>query len=96
MLISIGFKYFNSNSRINRLLAVNSYNIYIFHLFFILLFQLLLLNTTILIPLKFLTVLIASFICSYVFSQYFVRPYPKISMFSILVLFFISIGLVSF
>lgn len=73
-LISFGIKYWNSSSKINRSLASNSYNIYLFHLVFVYLIQLLLLKCGISIYSKFIIGCVFSIVVSYLFSRFIVKP----------------------
>lgn len=87
-LISFGIKYWNSPSKINRQLAANSYNIYLLHMFFVVVVQLLLLEwLSISIFIKFGIVTLSTIILNYLASQYAIRPFPKLSVAGMIALF---------
>ncbi|THB67769.1 MAG: acyltransferase [Gammaproteobacteria bacterium] len=76
-LISFGIKYWNSSSSINRSLADSSYNIYLFHLIFVYLIQLLLFKWEISIYTKFVIGCIGSILVSYLFSKFVLKNISK-------------------
>jgi len=87
-LIAFGIKHWNSPSEFSRQLAANSYNIYLLHLLFVILAQLLLLKWfDISIFIKFGTVALSAILLSYLTSQYAIRPFPKLSVTGMIVLF---------
>jgi hypothetical protein len=80
----------NRPSPINEQLALNSYHIYIVHLLIVILLQLLLVGWSDgSVFVKFGIVSTASILISYGISQYAIRPYPRLSLTSIYVLFII-------
>jgi hypothetical protein len=90
LLINVTYAYWNKYSRVNQLLAENSYNIYLIHFVVVVLFQLLFLSFPSLpVYIKFSAVTILSWISCLAISNYFLKPYPKIFVTSILILFFI-------
>lgn len=87
-LISIGVRFWDSSSTINRSLADNSYNIYIVHMIFVYLIQLLLLNWLELsIYFKFVFVSLSAIALSYLFSNFLVKPFPRTSAVGVIGLF---------
>ncbi len=94
-LITFGGKYWNSASKVNKSLTENSYNIYLLHMIFVYLAQLLLLNWLDLsIYIKFIIVTLSAIFLSYLFSQYAIKPYPRMSvagMISIFVLLLVFV-----
>lgn len=87
-LISFGLKHWNSPSNFNRQLAANSYTIYLLHFLFVIMAQLLLLKWfDISIFIKFGTVALSAILLSYLTSQYAIRPFPKLSVAGMIVLF---------
>lgn len=69
-------------------LAANSYNIYLLHMFFVAVVQLLLLKWFgISIFFKFGIVTLSSILLSYFISQYAIRPFPKLSVAGMIALF---------
>ncbi len=78
--ISIGEKFWDSSSKVNRSLAENSYNIYIIHLIFVFLIQLFLLNWFELsIYIKFVIASLSAIFLSYIFSKYAMKRFPRLS-----------------
>jgi len=87
-LIGFGIKFWNSPSKVNRRFAANSYNIYLLHMLFVIVVQLVLLKWFgISIFFKFGIVALFSILLSYLVSQYAVRPFPKLSVAGIIALF---------
>ena len=87
-LISFGIKHWNSPSQFSRRLAVNSYNIYLLHILFVIVVQLLLLKWfDISIFIKFGIVALSAILTSYLISQYTIRPFPKLSVIGMIFLF---------
>ena len=91
--ISLSLKYWNRSTTVNHNLSVHSYNIYLVHYIFVILSQLVLMAVPDLPGLlKFGLVSGSSIICSYLASQYIIKPFPKTSaalavgMFMIMVL----------
>lgn len=87
-LISFGIKHWNSPSKFSRQLAANSYNIYLLHMLFVIVVQLLLLKWYgISIFIKFGIAALSTIILSYLISQYAIRPFPKLSVAGMIALF---------
>lgn len=80
-LIAFGRKYWQSASRFNRSLAKNSYTIYLIHLVFVFLIQLLMYKWwDVSIYVKFAIGSVSSLMLSYLFSEFAVRRYPRSSI----------------
>lgn len=78
--VSLALKHWNRPTRINQNLAASSYNIYLAHYPFVIVFQLILLDVPGLSGLvKFGMVAGLSIFCSYLFSEFVTRPRPKIA-----------------
>lgn len=79
--LSLGLKYWNRPSRLDRNLAVNSYNIYLAHYGFVMTTQLILLPFSA-IPgtLKFIMVAASSGLLAYLSGQWLIRPYPRLAI----------------
>ena len=87
-LISLGLKYWNSPSKVSQQLAANSYNIYLLHMIFVVVVQLLLFEWfNISIFIKFGIVTLSAIILNYLISQYAIRPFPKLSIAGMIALF---------
>lgn len=87
-LISFGIKHWNSPSKFNRKLTANSYNIYLLHMLFVIVVQLILFKWfDISIFIKFGIVTLSAILLSYLISQYAIRPFPKLSVAGMLALF---------
>ncbi len=86
--VSLGVRYWNRQTPFNKILATNSYNLYLSHYIFVIGFQLLLFTLPeIPVLLKFGLVSILSICCGGIFSQYLIKPYPKITIALVTVLF---------
>ena len=86
--VSLAVRYWNRQTEFNKILATNSYNLYLSHYVFVIGFQLLFLTLTgIPVWQKFGLVSILSICCGYVVSQYLIKPYPKITVALVTVLF---------
>jgi glucan biosynthesis protein C len=95
-LISFGIKHWNSPSKYSRQLAANSYNIYLLHMLFVIVVQLLLLKWFgIPIFIKFGIVTLSTILLSYLISQYAIRPFPKLSVAGMIALFVLLIAVLS-
>jgi site-specific recombinase XerD len=87
-LISYGIKHWNRPSKFSRQLAANSYNIYLLHMLFVIVVQLLLLKWFgIPIFIKFAIVTLSTILLNYLISQYAIRPFPKLSVAGMITLF---------
>jgi len=86
--VSLGIRYWNRQTPVNKILTTNSYNLYLSHYIFVIGFQLLLLTLPE-IPalLKFGLVSILSICCGGIVSQYLIKPYPQITIALVTVLF---------
>lgn len=78
---ALAIRYWNRPSQIDQNLASNSYNIYLAHYIFVLVFQLILFT----VPnfpalMKFTMVSLASLICSYLASNFLIKPFPKVTV----------------
>jgi len=72
------YRYWNRPSRINRDLAANSYNIYLAHYLFVILFQLMLFSVSGLPgDIKFAIVAMLSLACAYCASRFLIEPHPR-------------------
>jgi hypothetical protein len=89
---SIAIRYWNRPTAIGGNLASNSYYMYLSHYIFVLVFQLILFTFPE-VPglLKFGIVSTLSIICAYLSSQYFIRPFPLISIFATVTLFIVMV-----
>jgi hypothetical protein len=92
--ISLALRHWNRPTGINQNLAASSYNIYLAHYLFVIVFQLILMA----VPglpgiLKFGMVAGLAILCSYLFSQFVIKPWPKTSV-SVAVCLFIIMVLV--
>ncbi len=75
---SLAIKYWNRPRKVDQGLASASYDIYLSHYIFVLLFQLILFTMQGIPPLfKFIMVSVSSILCAYAVSRFLVRPYPK-------------------
>lgn len=94
--IQFGDRYWNKSSPLNNQLAANSYTIYLIHFPIVIFFQLFLIQWTGgPVFLKFLMVISGSIIISYLISRYWFKPFPKLSILVIYLVFFfllLSIG----
>ncbi len=86
--VSLGIRYWDRQTPFNKILTTNSYNLYLSHYIFVIGFQLLLFTLPE-IPalLKFGLVSILSICCGCIVSQYLIKPYPKITIALVTVLF---------
>jgi peptidoglycan/LPS O-acetylase OafA/YrhL len=95
-LISFGIKHWNNPSKFSRQLAKNSYNIYLLHMLFVIVVQLLLLKWFgIPIFIKFGIVTLSTILLSYLISQYAIRPFPKLSIAGMIAMFVLLIAVLS-
>jgi hypothetical protein len=79
--VSLGVRYWNRQISFNRILATNSYNLYLSHYLFVIGFQLLFFTLPgIPVLLKFGLVSILTISCGCIVSQYLIKPYPKITI----------------
>ena len=95
-LISFGIKHWNRPSKFSHQLAANSYNIYLLHMLFVIVVQLLLLKWFVIpILIKFGIVTLSTILLSYLISQYAIRPFPKLSVAGMIALFVLLIAVLS-
>lgn len=78
VIASLAIRFWNRPSKFNQSLSANSYNIYLTHLIFVLLFQLMLFT----VPgmpavFKFALVSALSILCAYLVSQFLIKPFPR-------------------
>jgi len=86
--VSLAVRYWNRQTPFNKILATNSYNLYLSHYAFVIGFQLLFLTLTeIPVLQKFGLVSILAICCGSLVSQYLIKPYPKITIALVTVLF---------
>jgi hypothetical protein len=86
--VSLGVRYLNRQTPLNKILATNSYNLYLSHYIFVIGFQLLLFTLPeIPVLLKFGLVSIPSICCGCIVSQYLIKPYPQITIALVAVMF---------
>jgi peptidoglycan/LPS O-acetylase OafA/YrhL len=79
--VSLGVRYWNRQTSFNRILATNSYNLYLSHYLFVIGFQLLLIALPqIPVLLKFGLVSVLSICCGCIVSEYLIKPFPKITI----------------
>ena len=77
---SLALKYWNHQTAVNRNLASNSYNMYLAHYLFVIVFQLVFFKVLEMSGLlKFGTVLVLSIMCTYAVCQFIIKPFPRIS-----------------
>lgn len=92
VFMSIALRYWNRPHKINESLAANSYNVYLVHLPLVVVLQLLLVNLTGAPSLlKFSLVSSLSFLISYAISKYAIKPYPRLSVAAVLVIFLLMV-----
>lgn len=85
---SLAYRYWNQPTRLNRNLAANSYNLYLAHYIFVLVWQLLLFRfLTMPVFLKFALVSVSSVYCGYNVSRFLIRPWPKLSIVVVILVF---------
>ena len=78
---SLALKYWNRLTDVNRNLASNSYNMYLAHYLFVIVFQLILFNVKGMSGLlKFGTVSVLSILCTYIVCQFIIKPFSRISV----------------
>jgi hypothetical protein len=78
---SLAVRFWNRPTAVDRNLASNSYNMYLSHYIFVIVFQFILFTTPG-IPelLKIAIVSTSSILCSYMISQFLIKPFPRISI----------------
>ena len=89
---SLALKWWNRASVVNKNLASNSYNMYLAHYIFVMMFQLIFLPVSGLPGLlKFSIVSVLSLVCTYLVCQFLLRPFPRIAAVSAIGLFVIMV-----
>ncbi len=92
-LISFGMNHWNNPSKVSRQFSTNAYNIYLSHMLFVIVVQLLLLKwVSITIVVKFTIVLFSAILLSYLISQYAIKPFPKTSVAGMIALFVLLVA----
>ena len=92
LVTSLALKWWNRASALNQNLASNSYNIYLVHYIFVLVFQLVFLPGAGLPGmLKFGVVSALSVVCTYLVCEFLLKPFPRITAGSAIGLFVILI-----
>lgn len=86
-LISFSLRHWQSGSPLNRLLADNSYTVYLIHMVFVMVFQWLLYQWKFSVYAKFTLVFAASLFFSLLFSHFAIRKAPKIAAAGMILLF---------
>lgn len=80
-LVSLALKYWSQQTAVNRNLASNSYNMYLAHYLFVIVFQLVLFTVQGMPGLlKFGIVSVLSIMCTYIVCQFMLKPFPRISV----------------
>ena len=92
LTLSMGYHYLNNPNRFNSFMANHSYNLYLTHYLFVIVFQLLLVS----IPgisslMKFMFVPLLAICCGLLVSRYMIKPHPKITLAAVLGMFVIMI-----
>ena len=78
---SLALKYWNQQTAVSRNLASNSYNMYLAHYLFVIVFQLVLFTVQGMPGLiKFGIVSVLSIMCTYIVCQFMLKPFPRISV----------------
>ncbi len=86
--IQLARRYWNNTSPLGRRMAANSYTIYLIHFLIVIFLQLFLVQWTGgPVLLKFFIVTSGSIIVSYLISQYCIRPFPRLSVYVIYLVF---------
>lgn len=95
-LISFGINHWHCPSKVSRQFSVNAYNIYLLHMLFVVVVQLLLLEwVSISIFIKFGIVTLSTILLSYLISQYAIKPFPKISVAGMIALFVLLVAVLN-
>ena len=78
---SLAIRYWNKPRKIDQSLASVSYDIYLSHYLFVVVFQLILFTIPSILPLiKFIIVSASSIICAYIVSRFLIKPFPKVTV----------------
>ena len=93
LLTTIGSRYWNRTTRLNRSLAASSYDIYLLHLPIVVILQFAFLTATLPMVIKFVIIFVTAVAVSWSLSASLVRPYPKLSSAALLAAFVLT-GLV--
>jgi hypothetical protein len=91
--VSLAVRYWNRQTPFTKILATNSYNLYLSHYIFVVGFQLWLYTLPgIPVLLKFGLVSILSICWGCIVSQYLIKPYPKVTIALVAVLFILMVA----
>jgi glucans biosynthesis protein C len=92
---SIGIRYWNRPTDFEGKMTSNSYDMYLSHYVFVIVFQLILFTFPG-VPglLKFSIVSALSIICAYIVSQFFIKPFPRISILATIIMFIAMVLLI--
>ena len=89
---SLALKYWNRPTAVNQNLASNSYNMYLAHYLFVIVFQLVLFTVQGMPGLlKFGIVSVLSIMCAYIVCQFMLKPFPRFSAVLVISLFAIMV-----
>ena len=95
LFTSLAVRYWNRPTPVNRNLSSSSYYMYLAHYFFVVVFQLILFTFPG-IPglLKFGIVSALSILCSYIVCQFLIKPFPRISVAVVIIMFVIMASVI--
>ena len=95
LFTSLAVRYWNRPTPVNRNLSSSSYYMYLAHYFFVVVFQLILFTFPG-IPglLKFGIVSALSILCSYIVCQFLIKPFPRISVAMVIIMFVIMASVI--
>jgi len=89
---SLALKYWNRPTAINQNLASNSYNMYLAHYLFVIVFQLAFLNLSAMPGfLKYGFISVLSVLCAYIVGQFLLKPLPRISAVAAICMFAVMV-----
>jgi glucan biosynthesis protein C len=95
LCISTACKYWNRPTHLNRALAANSYYLYLSHYVFVFFFQLLFIQfTQVPVILKYTVVSVLALTSASLFSRYLIKPYPKLTIASVGVIFLLMVSFI--
>ena len=88
LFTSLALKYWNRTTAVNQDLASNSYNMYLAHYPFVIVFQLVFLRVSDMTGLlKFVIVSTLSILCSYIVCEYLIKPFPRGTAAAVFIMF---------
>ena len=88
LFTSLALKYWNRTTAVNQGLASNSYNMYLAHYPFVIVFQLVFLRVSDMTGLlKFVIVSTLSILCSYIVCEYLIKPFPRGTAAAVFIMF---------